>query len=126
MNQFSEWAMHVKRAGWPSGQLALRLGLAAVLIGLVACLYLLEASQMSTVGRHLENMRQEYEQLKRDNADLLYQIAQEGSIVRLQQRSAEKGLIPAPKVEYLWITTQYASQAQAGGADANFESPAQP
>lgn len=107
--------MHVKRAGWPSRQLALRLGLAALLVGLVACLYLLEASQMSTIGRHLESMRQQYDQLKRDNADLLYQISQEGSIVRLQQRSAEKGLIPAQKVEYLWITTQSASQMQASG-----------
>jgi hypothetical protein len=104
MNQFSKWAMHVKRTG-PSGALLVRLGLAAALAALIAALYLAQASEMSTTGRRLEALRENYNRLKRINAELSYQISQEGSIPRLQQRSADLGLIPAERVEYLSVPT---------------------
>jgi hypothetical protein len=75
-----------------------------LLIALVAGLYLVQASQMSAVGRQLEAMHEQYDQLKRENAELLYLISQEAGIVRLQQRSAEKGLIPAEAIEYLLVS----------------------
>jgi hypothetical protein len=105
VKQLSKWVMHVRRAGWPGGPVAMRLGIAVALLGLLAWLYLAQASQMSTIGRHLEAMRAEYDQLKRENAELLNQITQEGSIPHLQQRSAELGLIPAEQVDYLLLTT---------------------
>lgn len=112
MNSFSKWVMHVRRAGWPGGGAAVRLGLVVALAGLLAWLYLVQASQMSTIGRHLEVMRAEHDQLVRENAELLNRIAQAGNIPRLQQRSAELGLIPAEQVEYLWVTTAGALPAQ--------------
>jgi hypothetical protein len=101
MDQFSKWAMHVRRVNWPGGALAVRLGLAILFVALLAGLYLVQASQMSSIGRRLETMRADYNQLRRDNAELLYQISQEGNVVHLQQRSAEMGLIPAERIEYL-------------------------
>lgn len=106
MNRFSNWVVHVRRAGWPGGPAAVRLALAVALIGLVAWLYLVEASQMSSIGRRLEAMREQYDQLRRENNELLALIAHEASIARLQQRTADKGLIPAEKVEYLPVTIE--------------------
>ncbi len=103
MSQFSKWAMHVRRVNWPGGPLAVRLGLAIVFIALLAGLYLAQASQMSSIGRRLETMRAEHSLLKRENAELLYQISQEGNLLYLQQRSAAMGLIPAEQVEYLLV-----------------------
>lgn len=101
MNQFSKWAMHVRRVNWPGGPLAVRLGLTIVFIALLAGLYLAQASQMSSIGRRLEAMRAEHNQLRRENAELLYQLSQEGNLFHLQQRSAAMGLIPAEQIEYL-------------------------
>ncbi len=120
MNRFSRWATHVKRSGWSGRQVAVRLGLIVLLVGLVAWLYLVQASQMSTVGRRLETMREQYDQLERENAELLYQISQEANIVRLQQRSAEMGLIPAEAVEYLPVT---ADEAAFGNTQAERKIP---
>ena len=103
MEQFSQWAKHVRRASWPQGAIIVRWGLTILLVGLVAALYLAQASQMSAIGRNLEKMRAEYDLLKRNNAELLEQIAQDGSIPRLQQRSAELGLVPAQQVKYLSV-----------------------
>ncbi len=103
MNRFSRWVMHVRRASGPAGPVAVRLGLLAALIGLIAGLYLVQAGQMSVIGRNIEAMRAEYARLQRSNAELLGRIAQEGNIVRLQQRTAQKGFIPAEQVEYLIV-----------------------
>jgi len=103
MDQFSQWAKHVRRASWPGGAVILRWGLMVVLIGLVAALYLVQASQMSTIGRNLEEMRAQYDLLKRENAELLEQIARDANIPRLQQRSAEMGFVPAEQVRYLSV-----------------------
>ncbi len=98
--------MHVRRASWPGGPLAIRLGVAVLLAAMLAGLYLAQASQMSATGRRLEALRAQLDLLKQENTDLVCQIAQEGSIVRLQQRSAEMGLIPAEKIEYLVLDDQ--------------------
>ena len=96
--------MHVRRAGEPGWRWAVRLVLAVMLAALVSGLYLAQASQMSTIGRRLETMREQYDQLKRENAELLYKVSRDASIVSLQQRSAEKGLVPAGRIVYLPVT----------------------
>lgn len=106
MFKLSTWVRHVRRASWPGGPLAIRLGVAVLLAALIAGLYLAQASQMSATGRRLEALRAQLVLLKQENTDLLCQIAQEGSIVRLQQRSADMGLIPAEKIEYLVLDAQ--------------------
>ena len=93
-----------KRSGWPVGPVALRLMLVVALLGLLAGLFLLQASEIAVTARRVEALRQKRDDLRRENADLLDQIAVEGSVPRLQDRAAKLGLVPAGQVEYLPVT----------------------
>jgi hypothetical protein len=55
-------------------------------------------------ARRIETLRQNRDDLRHENADLLDQIAVEGSIPRLQDRAAKLGLAPASQLEYLPVT----------------------
>ena len=98
------WTHGVKQPGRPVGPVAVRLGLVLALIALLAGLYLAQASEIATTGRRIEALRQQRDELQRENADLLDQIAMEGSIARLQDRAARLGFAPAAQVEYLQVT----------------------
>jgi hypothetical protein len=94
-----------KQSSWPVGPVAVRLTLVVALLGLLAGLFLLQASEIAVTARRVETLRQKRDDLRRENADLLDQIAVEGSIPRLQDRAAKLGLAPASQVEYLPVTT---------------------
>ena len=98
------WTHGVKQPNWPVGPVAVRLGLVLSLIGLLAGLYLAQAGEIATTGRHIEALRQQRDELQRENAELLDQIAVEGSILRLQERATKLGFVPATQVEYLKVT----------------------
>jgi hypothetical protein len=93
-----------KRSSWPAGPVALRLALVVALLGLLAGLFLLQASEIAVTARRVEILRQKRDDLRHENADLLDQIAVEGSIPRLQDRATKLGLEPARQVEYLSVT----------------------
>ena len=93
-----------KQPSWPVGPVALRLALLLVLAGLLAGLYLWQASEIATTGRRIEMLRRQQLNLERENAELLDQIAIEGGIPRLQERAAGLGFTPATQVEYLPVT----------------------
>jgi hypothetical protein len=93
-----------KRSGLPVGSVALRFTLVVALLGLLAGLFLLQASEIAVTARRVEALRLKRDDLRRENADLLDQIAIEGSIPRLQDRAAKLGLVPAGQVEYLPVT----------------------
>ncbi len=93
-----------KRSGLPVGSVALRLTLVVALLSLLAGLFLLQASEIAVTARRVEALRQKRDDLRRENADLLDQIAVEGSIPSLQDRAAKLGLVPANQVEYLPVT----------------------
>ena len=84
---------------------AARLGLLVTLAALVAGLYLAQASQMSTTGRRLEAMREQYDELKRENAELLYLVSQDSGVVTMRRRAAEQGFVPAEKIVHLPLTS---------------------
>src|SRR4030042_645088 len=88
-----------KRSSWPVGPVALRLTLVVALLGLLAGLFLLQASEIAVTARRVEALRQKRDDLRRENADLLDQIAVEGNISRLQDRASKLGLAPASQVE---------------------------
>ena len=94
-----------KQSSWPVGPVAVRLTLVVALLGLLAGLFLLQASEIAVTARRVETLRQKRDDLRQENADLLDQIAVEGSIPRLQDRAAKLGLAPASQVEYLPVTT---------------------
>ena len=93
-----------KQSIWPAGPVAARLTLVVALLGLLAGLFLLQASEIAVTARRVETLRQKRDDLRRENADLLDQIAVEGSIPRLQDRAAKLSLAPASQVEYLPVT----------------------
>ena len=98
------WTHGVKQPGWPVGPVAVRLGLILALIALLAGLYLAQASEIATTGRRIQALREQRDELQRENAELLDQIATEGSISRLQDRAARLRFVPATQVEYLRVT----------------------
>jgi hypothetical protein len=93
-----------KLSSWPIGPVALRLTLIVALLGLLAGLFLLQASEIAVTARRVETLRQKSDDLRHENADLLDQIAVEGSVPRLQGRAAKLGFAPASQVEYLPVT----------------------
>jgi len=100
----SLWTHGAKQPSWPVGPVAVRLGLLLALVGLLAALYLAQASEIATTGRRIESLRQQRDELQRENAELLDQVAIEGSLPRLQERAARLGFAPAAQIEYLRVT----------------------
>lgn len=93
-----------KHSRKPVASVALRLILIVVLSGLMAGLFLLQASEIAVTARRVETLRQKRDDLQRDNAELLDQIAGEGSLPQLQERAARLGFVPATQVEYLRVS----------------------
>ena len=93
-----------RKTAWPVGPVAVRLALLVVLAGLMAGLYIWQASEVATTGRRIEMLRQRKLELERENADLVDQIAMDGSIPRLQERASRLGLVPMNQAEFLPVT----------------------
>lgn len=93
-----------KKPDWPVGPVAIRLALLVVLAGLMAGLYLWQASEIATTGRRIEMLRQRKLELERENAELVDQIAVEGSLPRLQERASKLGFVPTNQAEFLPVT----------------------
>src|SRR5512136_1999775 len=83
-----------RKPAWPVGPVAVRLALLVVLAGLMAGLYIWQASEIATTGRRVEMLRQRKLELERENADLIDQITMDGSIPRLQERASRLGFVP--------------------------------
>ena len=98
------WTHGVKQPAWPVGPVAVRLGLILALIGLLAWLYLAQASEIATTGRRIEMLHQRMLELERENADLVDQIAVDGSIPRLQERASRLGFVTMNQAEFLPVT----------------------
>jgi hypothetical protein len=83
------------------------LGWAAVLmlVAVLGAIYLHQTSRIAGVGRHVQLLQYELDELKRSNAGLERQIAQAQTLERLQVRAQEMGFIraSAENVEYLII-----------------------
>jgi hypothetical protein len=94
----------VKQPSQPMGPRVVKLALLVALVGLVAGLYLWQASEMAVTGRRIEALRQRRQDLLRENTELLEQIAVEGSIPAVQERAARLGFSPATQVDYVPVT----------------------
>ena len=94
----------VKQPSQPIGPMVVKLALFVALVGLVAGLYLWQASEIAVTGRRIEVLRQRQQDLQRENTELLEQIAVEGSIPALQTRATRLGFFPATQVDYVPVT----------------------
>jgi cell division protein FtsL len=103
MSDFMQWVTHgIKRGRLEIGpRTALYLSILAVVLTLLAALYLMLVSRTAARGRHIEELRAELFWLQRENEQLEIQVAVESAIDHLWQRAKELGFDLAQKVESL-------------------------
>jgi cell division protein FtsB len=74
------------------------------LLSLVGWLYLTEASYVAATGYHLEAMRAERDRLRRENAQLAYEVAQLSTQDQVEKRARQLGFAPISEAHYLAVT----------------------
>ena len=94
----------VKQSSQPNGPMSVKLALFVAMVGLVAGLYLWQASEIAATGRRIEVLRQRRQDLERENNELLEQIAVEGGIPSLQERATRLGFSPTTQADYISVT----------------------
>lgn len=94
-------------------QAVLGWGLILVLAALVGTIYVNQASRIASVGRKVQVMQANLEDIKRGNAALERQIADMQRLDRLQAEAVRLGFIPASPedIEYI-IVPNYPVEAQ--------------
>lgn len=86
-------------------QAALSWGIILALGALLGTIYLYQASRIATVGRHVQDLQNELDDVKRVNAELEREIAEGQSLDRLQSEAQRLGFVTArpEDIEYLII-----------------------
>ncbi len=80
-------------------------GVIMVLAALVGAIYLYQASEIAGVGREVQELQYELDEVKRISADLEREIAEAQSLVRLQEEAVNLGFIRSDPedVDYMII-----------------------
>lgn len=86
-------------------QAALSWGIILALGALLGTIYLYQASRIAGVGRHVQELQNDLDNVKRVNAELERQIAEGQSLERLQSQAQLMGFVRArpEDIEYLAI-----------------------
>lgn len=86
-------------------QAALSWGIILALGALLGTIYLYQASRIASVGRHVQDLQNELDEIKRVNAELEREIAEGQSLTRLQSEAERLGFVRArpEDIEYLVI-----------------------
>lgn len=86
-------------------QAALSWGIILALGALLGTIYLYQASRIATVGRHVQDLQNELDDVKRVNSELDREIAERQSLERLQSEAERLGFVRArpEDIEYLII-----------------------
>lgn len=77
--------------------------LALILASLIGWLYLMQNSWMVSTVSRIQELEKEKARLKRENAQLLTQIAELEEPSRLQARAKELGFVPPERTEYVIV-----------------------
>lgn len=114
----------LRHLGWlTEAQAVLGWSVILILVALLGAIYLNQASRIASVGRRVQVMQNELERLKRENAFLARQIAEEQALDRLSQEAALLGFVPArpDDIEYL-IVSNYPATAESSPMESDLES----
>lgn len=86
-------------------QAALSWGIILALGALLGTIYLYQASRIAGVGRHVQELQNELDDVKRVNAELEREIAEGQSLERLQAEAERMGFVRArpEDIEYLVV-----------------------
>jgi len=103
----SQWIQHtLDRSRWrPQRQVLALATLALFVLMIMGALYLSQSSSSSELGRQLEDLIAQRDDLEQQNEELQAEIASLQSMPRLQQRAEELGFAPADSsdIEYLVV-----------------------
>jgi uncharacterized protein (DUF3084 family) len=103
----SQWFQHtLDRSRWRPQRQALALGVLSLFVAIIiGALYLSQSSSSSAVGRQLEILISQRDDLEQANEQLRAEIASLQSMPRLEQRAQELGFVPADvsDIEYLVV-----------------------
>jgi len=100
-------------------QAALSWGAILILAALVGAIYLIQASRIAGVGREVQDLQWELDEVKRVNNELERDIAEAQSLDRLEEEVNRMGFIRAQPgdVEYLVVLDFPAGSASAENAE---------
>lgn len=103
MSGFMQWVTHgIKRGRFEMDRrTAFYLLAFAVVMTLVAAVYLMLVSQTAARGRHIQQLQVELFRLQRENEQLEVEIARECAVPHLWERATGMGFVPAEQVEFL-------------------------
>lgn len=105
---------HLRRLSWlTEAQAALGWAIILILIAMLGAIYLSQTSRIATVGRRVQFLQEDLNNLKRENATLERQIAEAQSLERLQKEALRLGFFQASPeaIEYLVIENYPAETA---------------
>lgn len=109
---WNRWARAFREVPWRRQmQLIATLALAAVVMMAVGGIYLAEASRAATAGRDVQSLRDQRDELMRQNEMLRAQIASYQSVAKLNERARQLGFVPATidQLEFV-VVPQYQPQ----------------
>ncbi len=86
-------------------QAALGWGIALVLVALLGTIYLRQTSQIATIGRQVQLLQIDLDNIQRENGAIERKIAEGQSLDQLQDAAARMGFVPAnaDDIEYLVV-----------------------
>ena len=82
---------------------ALGLLVVVVVMGLVGWMYLSQANESAETKRHIRELRQQKEELQRQNDQLTYENARVASVKRLETRARELGYVAVCQARFLVV-----------------------
>jgi len=75
-----------------------------LLLSLIGWFYLTQASEATTIALRFQRLVMEREDLRRQNAELRYEIAEQESLSQIKERARQLGLGPPEERYYLQVT----------------------
>ena len=108
-------------------QAALGWAIVLVLAALLGTIYLRQASQIAAVGRRVQTLQFELENIKRESTEIEQQIAESQSLERLQSEAIRLGFTQADPddIEYV-IVPDYPVEAEDAGEETAVSLPPSP
>lgn len=95
-----------RRLNWlTEAQAALGWGIILILAALLGLIYLSQTSRIATIGRRVQFLQEDLDELQRINATLERKIAEAQSLERLQREALRLGFVPAnpEAIEYIIV-----------------------
>src|SRR5215470_9038941 len=110
------WLQHaLRRSPWRPQRQVIALGALVLFVAIiVGALYLAQASATATMGRQLDDLIAQRDQLEQQNEEIRAEIASLRTVARLLSRAQELGFISAARedIEYLVVQGYNPDRAQ--------------